>query len=392
MDFNKEEKILITCGLGLAPYVSRELEQLGYEPGITHDAGVEITGSLFDCMVLNLHLSTAYNVLYLMGHFGCESPESLYKQIYLMAWEDIISPDEMLSVVCRVNTPTIDNTMFASLKVKDAIVDRIMDHKKMRPDSGKDKSGVVVHLYWKQDQAWLYINTSGKKISDRGYRTMPHKAPLRESLARAILMAMEYTGDQPFVGPMCGSGTLAIEAALMAQKRAPGLLRTNFGFMHLLGFNDDDWQTIRRQGQKQSKKRGGKAAFAAAPIIATDNDPAALEAAEHNAKTAGVDHLIEFKLCDFSETDIPEGAGVVVMNPEYGERIGKRTALSELYARIGDFLKTECKGYNGYVFTGNMDLAKQVRLKPSRRFEFFNADIDCRLLKYEIYPGTKRKD
>ena len=127
-------------------------------------------------------------------------------------------------------------------------------------------------------------------------------------------------------------------------------------------------------------------------IIASDISEKAIEISKINAEVAGVDHLIEFELCDFEETTIPEDGGIVMLNPEYGERMGEEFELQGTYARIGDFLKNKCKGKTGYVFTGNLDLAKSIRLKPSRRIEFYNATIDCRLLEYELYAGTKRVD
>jgi putative N6-adenine-specific DNA methylase len=303
-----------------------------------------------------------------------------------LPWEDIIPVDEHISIVSRVDNPTINNSMFPNLKLKDAIVDRIMKKVHRRPDSGPQRTNIVINLYWKADRAWLYLNTSGNKLADRGYRRIPYKAPMQETLAAAVLMATGYTGQLPLVAPMCGSGTLAIEGALIAQNRAPGLLRANYGFMHLKGFNDEAWMAVRRETIKAGEKKRNPR------IIATDIDPVAVEAARKNAATAGVDHLIEFAVCDFAETPLPPPPFMVVMNPEYGKRMGDISQLEKVYERIGDFFKQKCQGMTGYVFTGNLDLAKKVHLTPSRKFPFFNADIDCRLLKYEMYAGSRRKD
>ena len=173
---------------------------------------------------------------------------------------------------------------------------------------------------------------------------------------------------------------------MLAQNRAPGLLRANYGFMHLKGFNDEAWKAVRREAINAGEKKR------IPRIIATDIDPAAVEAARKNAATAGVDHLIEFGVCDFAETPLPPPPFIVVMNPEYGKRMGEISQLEKVYERIGDFFKQKCQGLTGYVFTGNLDLAKKVHLTPSRKFPFFNADIDCRLLKYEMYAGSRRKD
>ena len=390
MDLEEINTIIVTCSRGLVGYVRGEVEGLGYEVGACHSTGVELRGSQFDAMRLNLHLRTANNVLFLLKQFECVSPEGLYRNVFGIAWEEMISPDEYLSVVGRIDTEFVYNSMFANLKVKDAIVDRIAGKCGRRPDSGKEREGVVVQLYWKDKRCWLYLNTSGVKLTDRTYRKMPHTAPLRESLAAAIIMATGYDGRGPLVCPMCGSGTLAIEAALIASRRAPGLLRSNYGFMHTKYFDETKWRQMRSEALKASKGRGGKAAFRPGRIVATDIDAEAVEAARKNAMTAGVGHLIDFDVCDFAETALPEGAGIVVVNPEYGLRLGEIAELEETYKRIGDFFKQKCSGYTGYIFTGNPALGKKVGLRTSRRFEFYNASIECRLLKYELYSGSKK--
>jgi putative N6-adenine-specific DNA methylase len=208
---------------------------------------------------------------------------------------------------------------------------------------------------------------------------------MAESLAAAVVSATGWTGEGNFVNPMCGSGTLAIEAALLAQGRPPGLLRSQYGFMHLKGFDDDTWQKIRQEARVLPKRKfTGR-------IIASDLRADAIEAARQNARTAGVEQLIEFKDCDFAETPVPEGGGVVLFNPEYGMRLGEEKELEPVYRRIGDFFKKQCLGYTGYVFTGNLLLGKMIGLRSSRRILFFNANIECRLLAFKLYEGTKRQ-
>jgi putative N6-adenine-specific DNA methylase len=183
---------------------------------------------------------------------------------------------------------------------------------------------------------------------------------------------------------MCGSGTLAIEAALIGLARAPGLLRGNYGFMHLKGFEETAWKELRRSARLASHRS------LAGSIIATDISPKAIAAARKNAATAGVDQLISFAVGDFAQTPVPDGKGVVVLNPEYGERLGKVRELEATYRGIGDFFKQRCVGYQGYVFTGNLELAKKVGLKATRRIPFFNSKIECRLLEYSLYAGSHR--
>lgn len=389
MNANDKTTLLITCARGLNEILRAEVEALGFSVDSCHETGVELTGDFADAMRLNLHLRTAFNVLYLLRQFDCRNPDQLYREVFKFPWEDLIPSNEYLCVVGRIDTPSIDNTMYPNLKIKDAIVDRIMKKTGSRPDSGKERTHVVVQAYWKGDRCWLYLNTSGQKVSDRNYRKLPVAAPLRESLAAAIILTTGYDGSQALVCPMCGSGTLAIEAALIAARRVPGLMRDNYAFMHTKLYDESLWQQMRTEANKQNKKRG-KAEYRPARIIATDLDPSAVEAARRNAMTAGVDHLIELAACDFADTQIPDGEGIIVMNPEYGMRLGELEELRALYARIGDFFKQKCAGYTGYIFTGNPELAKKVGLRTSRRIPFFNGSIECRLLKYEMYAGTRK--
>ncbi len=383
MDMQKKEKLVITCSPGVADYLRQEVEQLGYTAQSTSESSIETAGSLHDAMRLNLMLRTGLNVLCLLKQFSCEDPDALYREVVSFPWEDYIAPSEYLSVVSRVDTPAINNSVFASQKVKDAIVDRISEKRGNRPASGADRDNVVINFHWKDDRCWIYLNTSGRKLSDRGYRKIPYAAPLQESLAAALLIAAGFDGSQSLVNPMCGSGTLAIEAALIALNRAPGLLRNNFGFQHVVGFDLKLWSDLRKEVGSQSKK---DMPFG---IIATDIDRKAVEAAKKNAQTAGVDQFIEFHVCDFKNTPILEEKGIIILNPGYGYRLGKQCDLEGTYKDIGDFFKKKCAGFAGYVFTGNMALAKKIGLRSSRRLIFFNAKIECRFLEYHMYAGSK---
>ncbi|MEK6643308.1 MAG: class I SAM-dependent RNA methyltransferase [Planctomycetota bacterium] len=377
----------ITCAPAIGPYLATELVGLGVRVGTPteRDTWIDVEGTLLDAMRLNLHLRTAYAVMFLLAEFPCNSAEELFDRTNAIPWEEIVPADGYLTIASRVNHPSITNWTFANLRVKDAIVDRISEKLGSRPDSGPDRCGVVIQIFWEGPTCRIYLNTSGNKLADRGYRRIPHTAPMQETLAAAVMMATGYTGEQPLLNPMCGSGTLAIEAALIATGRAPGLLRADYGLLHTKLHDEEAWQSLRRDANKQRQKA------APAPIIATDIDPRAVEAATKNAKTAGVDHLISFAVCDFAESTIPEHPGIVLLNPEYGERVGEIPELEKTYDRIGDFFKKQCAGWTGYIFTGNKDLAKKVRLTASRRMPFWNAKIECRLLKYEMYQGTRRK-
>jgi len=377
--------LLIACAKGIPPYLRTELASLGFPIRAELEAGVETSGTLADAMRLNLLLHTGNRVLLELDHFTAHQPDDLYRRIQTLPWEDIIPDTGYFTVTSFVNTPAIRDSRFANVRTKDAIVDRFRERTGRRPDSGNERSGVVVFLYWNQGDAKIYLDTSGEALSRRGYRKIPLAAPMAESLAAAVVSATGWTGESHFINPMCGSGTLAIEAALLAQGRPPGLLRSNYGFMHVKGFDDEAWQKIRQEARVLPKRK------ITGRIIASDIREDAIEAARQNARTAGVEQLIEFIACDFADTPVPEGEGVVLFNPEYGERLGDEKELEPVYRRIGDFFKQKCLGYTGYVFTGNLALGKMVGLRSSRRILFFNANIECRLLAFTLYTGTKRQ-
>ena len=370
--------------MGIPPILEQELAALNFPVLSAYAAAVRTEGTFDDAMRMNLRLSTAHRVLVGLQEFSATNAEELYRRVAAINWEAYIPEDGYLCVTSSVENPTIRDTRFATLKCKDAIVDRLKEKCGRRPDSGPDRDKSVVHLYWKDARGVLYLDTSGEPLSRRGYRKIPLTAPMQETLAAAVVIATGWEGTGAFINPMCGSGTLAIEAAQIALGRAPGLLRSNFGFMHLKGYDQALWNVLREQAKNEARKSlPGR-------IIATDLSREAVEAAGKNAATAGMEHLIEFDVCDFAETPLPEGGGVVVMNPAYGERMGESAKLEVTYKRIGDFLKQKCRGYTGYVFTGNPGLAKKVSLKPKRSLQFFNSGIECRLLEYDIYEGTRK--
>jgi len=377
-------RIFVTCSRGVNAYLEQEIASCGFSVLHRTRAGVETEGSMKDAMDLNLHLRTGLRVLYRIAEFTAHDPDALYREVSAIPWEEIIPVAGYFSITSTVDTPGIDNSLFANQKCKDAIADRFMRKFGSRPNSGPERDKIVIHLHWQGEAGTVYIDTSGEPLSKRAYRKVPWKAPLQEALAAALVMATGWHDECTFLNPMCGSGTLAIEAALMGLNRPAALLREDFGFMHLKGYRPEVWTEL-RAGAKRRIKNGLDSR-----IIATDISNEAIDAARRNARTAGVEHLIEFGRSDFADTEIPKGGGVVLINPEYGERMGKSADLEQVYRRIGDFLKQKCGGYRGYVFTGNADLAKKIGLRTSRKLPFFNGPIECRLLEYELYEGSRK--
>jgi 23S rRNA G2445 N2-methylase RlmL len=385
--FHTKSKVIITCNKRLSPYLQDEVTALGYEIVRAFSTGVELNITLTECIKLNLNLRCASQILYQIHSFIANTPDELYTQLLEITWEELIDFSGYFSVTSNVDNPTITTPLFANLKVKDAIVDRIKEKKGIRPNSGADANKTVVHLYWKDSEVDVFLDTSGETLAKHGYRKIPGKAPMLEALATSVIMATTWNQKSPFVNPMCGSGTLAIEAALLATNRRPGLFRMNYGFMHILGYDEEVFFAERRILKDQVTKNIDL------QIIATDLSEDAIEVSRRNAKTAGVDTLITFEVCDFEDTAVPEGGkGIVVFNPEYGERLGVHSKLELTYKRMGDFMKKKCKGYSGYIFTGNPDLAKKIGLKADKKVEFYNGKLDCRLLTYELYDGSRRAE
>jgi 23S rRNA G2445 N2-methylase RlmL len=382
--FTTPSRIIITCNKRLSLYLEREVIELGFKPVRTFATGVELKGSINDCIKLNVNLRCASQVLYSIKEFNATGPDDVYNQLLSIAWEKIIAADGYFSVTSNVDHPSIKTSLFANVKVKDAIVDRMREETGGRPNSGPSLDETVVHLFWRDEVAEIFLDTSGETLAKHGYRKIPGKAPMLEALAAATLLATKWDKRSPFVNPMCGSSTIAIEAALLATNRCPGLFRSNYAFMHIIGYDKGVYEAERRKLFEQIQE------VSHLKIIASDISADAINISKINAAAAGVEHYIQFSIGDFETTEVPEGeGGVVFFNPEYGERLGDETELQATYARIGDFMKKKCKGYTGYIFTGNLDLAKKIGLKASRRIEFYTSKIDCRLLEYELYAGTR---
>lgn len=379
--------MVITCNKRLSVFLQLEVEELGFKVERIFSNGLEIKGTLNDCIKLNLNLRCASQVLFSLQSFSCDSPATLYDVSSSIEWEDILASDGYFSVTSTVNHPSINNSLFANVKLKDAIVDRFRNKLNERPNSGPGMQDAVIHLFWREEIAEIFIDTSGETLAKHGYRKIPGKAPMLEALAAATLLATKWDKQSNFVNPMCGSGTIAIEAALIVTNRRPGLFRDNYGFKHILGFDQEFFHMEKKKLKEQIKDVQN------VKIIATDISEDAINISKINAGAAGIENLIEFGVCDFADTAIPENIpGVIYFNPEYGERMGEEPELIDTYSRIGDFMKKKCKGYTGYVFTGNLELAKKIGLKAKRRIEFYTSKIDCRLLEYELYPGSKRTD
>lgn len=403
---DKDYPIIISCAKGLSCWTVQEVYKLGYKPVETAETRVVVRGAMRDVFKLNLRLRTAHRVLVPLLRAKCYNIRRLYELASSIDWENILDADSYFTVHSFVFNDSVRDTRMPSLVTKDAIADRMTAYCGRRPDSGPGFDGASVYVHWERDTVLIYIDTTGDVLSRRGYRKIPGSAPLQETLAAGCIMAMRWDVSTPFISPMCGSGTPAIEAALMALDRAPGSFKSHFAFMSLKGYRSMiEGESAPSSAPRQhfgatpeqiwkdmlaEAKQNEKPVSSLPRIIATDISPEAVENARSNALAAGVADAIEFSACDFADTAIPETkSGAIFFNPEYGIRLGNMDELVPLYGRIGDFMKNSCPNYTGGVLTGSAELSHRVGLRPSARIPFYNGRIECRLLVYPLYPPLK---
>ena len=400
---DKDYPIIISCAKQLSRWTEAEVVAMGYKPIEVTENTVVVRGAMRDVMRLNLWLRTAHRVLVPLLRTTCRNIRELYESVLSIDWENLLDADGYFSVSSIVHNYTIRDTRLPSLYTKDAIADRMREKCQRRPDSGGENKGAAVFVYWERNQVIIYLDTSGEPLSKRGYRKIPGSAPMQETLAAACLMAMHWDGKTPFLSPMCGSGTPAIEAAMYAMNKAPGTLKGHFAFQSIKGYTriipgesaprvaprqrtgaspEQIWKEMVLDAKDQEKTEN------LPEIVATDISPEAVDNAHTNAIAAGVAPYIDFKACDFADTPIPDEKGCIFFNPEYGIRLGTYEELAPVYERVGNFMHEKCPGWTGGLITGNPDLARCVNLYYKTRVPFFNGPIDCRLF---IYPGCELK-
>jgi putative N6-adenine-specific DNA methylase len=290
-----------------------------------------------------------------------------------------MTPDHTLAVDCNVRDSRVTHSKYAALKTKDAICDQFVDKFGRRPSVDVDQPMVGLNLHIYKDQAVLSLDSSGESLHKRGYRPILTKAPLNEALAAAIILLTGWKSDTPFIDPMCGSGTLPIEAAWIALRRPAGLTRKRFGFQGWMDYDVKLWTEVRDDARHGILKK------LPAPIMGFDIRKDAISFSGTNARAAGIGHLVSFEVKDIRNFEAPQGLqGAIVCNPPYGERIGEEKDLRPLYRTIGEVFRERCSGWTAFVFTGNASLAKCIGLSPTSRIPLFNGKIPCQLLRFDL--------
>ena len=369
----------VTTTKGLEDVLAAELHDLGLSNVTTGKGGADFSGSMIDAYRACLWLRTANRVLMPVKHFDCPSEDALYEGITAYAWEHHLTPDMTLAVDANVRDSAITHSHFAALKVKDAIVDRIRARSGRRPSVALKTPDLRINLHLVRNQCRVSLDLAGSGMHRRGYRRDTTVAPLKETLAAGLVALSSWDRQTHFVDPMCGSGTLSIEAAMMASNTAPGLLAPDFGFQRWLDFDKSGWQQLLDEAESVRKTLPSDL------VSGSDRDRRAVDRARQNAKLAGLGGAIRWSCEEFARLTPPASSGCLICNPPYGERLGDQDTLESFYRKIGDTLKKQWAGWTGWVFTGNLPLAKRIGLKPSRRLVLFNGPIECRFLKFEMY-------
>ncbi len=379
-----------TCPKGLEGLLNTELQQLGGEDIRETVAGVYFSGDISMAYRACLWSRLANKILLPLASFEAGTQEELYDGVREIRWEEHLSPSGSLLVDFIGTSDAIRNTQFGALKVKDAIVDCLRDFSGERPSVAKRDPDLLVNVRLSKNKAIVSIDLSGESLHRRGYRVKQGSAPMKENLAAGILIRAGWpeiaAQGGALLDPMCGSGTILIEAALIAADIAPGLLRGSFGFERWLNHRSDIWLELRDEAFARKKAGLGKENLP--EIRGYDADVKVIRAAEENIVSAELDHWLRVsrkELKDFVRpTHKAMEFGLVLSNPPYGERLGEIESLKLLYAHLGERLRNEFQGWRAGVFTGNPDLGKQMGLRADKKYKFFNGTIPSELLMFSI--------
>ena len=374
--------LFVTCPRGLEAPLSQELEQFKCQDIRAVDGGVACKGGMEQVYRINLHSRTASRVLLRLTKSGYRNEQDIYKAAKNIRWTDWFDLEQTFKVKVEGKRAQVKSLDFVGLKIKDAVCDVFRDACGARPSVGKIRPDIRIHAFIDERDIQIFIDTSGEALFKRGYRQDTGEAPMRENLAAGLLLLAGYDGTQPFQDPFCGSGTIVIEAAWIATRRAPGLMR-RFGFEKLKNFDAALWKKLQHEAETQIRP-------APAPISGSDNDRHMIRAAVANAQAAEVDTFVRFEVKDAQDTRPNGDGGILISNPPYGVRLAEVQALQALYPQLGAWLKQHYAGWQAGMFTGDRDMPKFMRLSPKRKIPLYNGNLDCRLFLMDMVKGSNR--
>jgi putative N6-adenine-specific DNA methylase len=379
------ERLFAPCPRGLEALLAAEMSAIGASEVSAADGGVAFAGDLTLAYHANLETRIASRVLRRIGGGPYRDERDLYELVRALDWSRQFAPTRTLRVDVAATRSPLTSLEFATLRTKDAVCDRMRADHGVRPSIDKRSPDVRVHLHLTDRDATVYVDTSGEPLFKRGYRRDADEAPLRENLAAGLLALAQWTPEGPLLDPMCGSGTIVTEAALIAAKRAPGLART-FGFQKLAWYDGPTWQRI-----KQAARDRIRLPPASPAIFASDIADGAVGKTRSSLRSAQVDAFVGVDRADVLTRAAPAAAGTLIANPPYGVRLADANELAAFYPKLGDALKRNFAGWTAHLFTGDLRLAKLIGLKPDRRTPLWNGAIECRLFAFRIVAGSMRE-
>jgi 23S rRNA (guanine2445-N2)-methyltransferase len=377
------ERFFATCPRGLELLLAEELEPLNAEAIDATGGGVEFSGEFPLCYRVNLESRIASRILWRVGSARYRNEDDIYRAAFALPWNDWFEPERTLRVdVSGIRSP-LTSLNFATLKIKDAVCDKMRRLSGRRPSVNTRQPDIPIQGHLTDRDFILYIDTTGEPLFKRGKRIAAGQAPLRENLAAGILRLAGWAPGTALLDPMCGSGTFLVEAAQIALDIAPGLGR-HFAFERLKNFANRRWRDLWQQSTARQKPK------VLLPIYGSDISNEALTSARANLAAAGLEPVVSLKRANILEVSAPAKEGVIVTNPPYGVRLGEQQELAELYPKLGDLLKKQFSGWRAYILSADMRLPKLIRLAASRRTPLFNGALECRLFEYKMVAGTMR--
>ena len=362
--------------------LSQEVKALGGKNIEILKRGISCEGDLEFVYKANLHLRTALRILLPIYEFMAHTERDLYRKVIKFDWSTLFTQNQTFAIDSVVFSTIFKHSKFVALRVKDAIVDQFKDKFGERPNVDVQFPDVRLSVHISEKIVSISLDSSGSSLHKRGYRNGDHEAPLNEALAAGIILMSDWDKKSNFYDPMCGSGTLLMEAAYIASNTPPRINLSYFGFMKWNDFDAVLWDKIKSDAKKEIIEVGNI-------IFGSDIKPKYVQMAKSSIEFLKLNKIITVSECDFNDKEIISNGGVLITNPPYGERL-KEDDIFDFYKCIGDFLKTKCKGMSAWIISSNLEALKRIGLKPSRKISLFNGPLECKMHKFELYDGTKR--
>ena len=379
------ERFFATCPRGLEPVLAAELRQLQAEKIRAVGGGVAFSGDFLLCYRANLESRIASRVLWQVATDDYRNEDDIYRTAFALPWTDWFEPARTIRVDVSATKSPLTSVNFVTLKIKDAVCDKIRRLSGRRPSVNTREPDIPIQGHLTDRDFTLYLDTTGEPLFKRGMRMATGEAPLRENLAAGMLRLAGWVPGTPLLDPMCGSGTILLEAAQMAIDIAPGLGR-HFAFEKFKNFDGRRWHELLQRSMSQQNPKISQA------IYGSDLSGDVLKAARANLMAAGLEKIVSLKRANVLEISAPAKEGIIVTNPPYGVRLGEQQTLAEFYPKLGDVLKKRFSGWRAYLLSADMRLPKLIRLATSKRTPLFNGALECRLFEYKMVEGGMRKN